>query len=94
MAIVGNGVYTGQDENAKPALRVLAKNENGSPLLVNPLNNILGGISFDAIGFSYPDAYTEVFTYYKGGLSGELKATVTATYDSPSKKNLISLVKS
>lgn len=34
MAVIGNGVFGGKDENQKPALRVLAKNENGIPLKV------------------------------------------------------------
>lgn len=34
MAIIGNGNQTGKDESNRPAIRVLAKNENGIPLKV------------------------------------------------------------
>jgi len=55
--------------------------------------SIIAGIEYDAITFSYPDNVTEIHRYYLGGTSGSLVATVTATFQSDLKKNLISLVR-
>lgn len=55
--------------------------------------SIIAGIEYDAVTFSYPDSVTEIHRYYLGGVSGNLVATVTATFQTHSKKNLISLVK-
>ena len=55
--------------------------------------SIIAGIEYDAVTFSYPDNVTEIHRYYLGGVDGELVATVTAVFDSSSKKNLLSLVK-
>lgn len=55
--------------------------------------SIIAGIEYDAVSFSYPDNVTEIHRYYLGGIDGELVATVTAVFNSASKKNLLSLVK-
>lgn len=52
---------------------------------------IIADISYDSLSISYPSPEVEIIRYYIGGLSGELKATVTATYENSTKKNLISL---
>lgn len=55
---------------------------------------IIADISYDALTITYPEAHVEIFRYFIGGVDGTLQATVTATYESSSKKNLISLVRS
>lgn len=55
---------------------------------------IIADISYDALQISYPENNVEIFRYYLNGLTGTLQATVTATYESSSKKNLVSLVRS
>lgn len=50
--------------------------------------DILGGIDWDAISVAYPNATTEVFSYYSGGLAGSLEATVTVVYTSSSKEDI------
>lgn len=55
--------------------------------------SIIAGIEYDAVTFSYPDAVTEIHRYYLGGVNGNLVATVTAIFQTNSKKNLISLVR-
>lgn len=51
----------------------------------------LGGIYYDAVEFDYPDDVTEVLTYYKGGVSGEVVVQVTVVYEDKNKKRLRSL---
>lgn len=55
--------------------------------------SIIAGVEYDAVIFSYPDAVTEIHRYYSGGVSGQLVATVTATFQTNNKKNLLSLVR-
>lgn len=55
--------------------------------------SIIAGVEYDAITFSYPDSVTEIHRYYLGGVNGNLVATVTAIFQTNSKKNLISLVR-
>lgn len=71
-----------------------------SPVLTN-LNivpttggGIIADVSYDALTITYPESHVEIFRYFIGGVGGTLQATVTATYESSSKKNLISLVRS
>ena len=78
------------------------KDKNGketSPVLTN-LNvvpttggGIIADVSYDALTITYPESRVEIFRYFIGGVDGTLQATVTATYESSSKKNLISLVR-
>ena len=49
---------------------------------------------FDALSAAYPDAITEVYTYYNGGLTGAVVATVTVIYTDASKNNVQSVVRS
>jgi hypothetical protein len=58
---------------------------------VSFVGNLLSGINFDSISFSYPDSRTEVFTYYLGGLDGDVVAIVTAIYYDTSKRKLKSI---
>ena len=55
--------------------------------------SIIAGIEYDAVTFSYPDNVTEIHRYYLGGVDGSLVATVTAVFQTHSKKNLVSLVR-
>lgn len=55
--------------------------------------SIIAGVEYDAVTFSYPDSVTEIHRYYLGGAEGNLVATVTAIYQTHSKKNLVSLVR-
>jgi len=54
---------------------------------------ILAGVDFDSIGVTYPNSTTEVYSYYLGGLSGTLEATVTVIYTDSTKANLLSVVR-
>lgn len=49
---------------------------------------------FDALSATYPDAITEVYTYYNGGLTGTVVAVVTVVYTDASKNNVTSVVRS
>lgn len=61
--------------------------------VVDDSGSILGGIKFDAVSVAYPNNTTEVYSYYEGGLTGTLKATVTIVYNSPSKTEISSIVR-
>jgi len=56
--------------------------------------SFLTGIEFDYIAVTYPDTVTEVFTYKNGGGGGTTVATITVTYQTESKENLVSVEKS
>jgi len=55
--------------------------------------SILSGIVYDAIDIDYPNSTTEVYEYYSGGLAGDLLATVTITYVSAAKKDILTVVR-
>lgn len=46
----------------------------------------------DAITVTYPTTSTEVYSYRNGGIGGAVINTVTVTYASASKKDLVSVV--
>lgn len=54
---------------------------------------MLAGVTFDAVDASYPNATTEVYEFYTGGLSGTLVATITVIYTNASKQFIQSAVK-
>ena len=55
--------------------------------------SIIYGIEFDAIGATFPNATTEIYTYYEGGLAGTIQATVTVIYTNASKDSVQSVVR-
>ena len=54
---------------------------------------LLEGVQWDAVGATYPDALTEVYSFYSGGLAGTLEATITVIYSNASKTDLVSAVR-
>lgn len=69
--------------NANNRVVVRVEDESG-------LKGILGGISFDAVSVSYPNATTEVYTFKEGGLSGSTVSVVTLIFTNASKEDLLS----
>lgn len=55
--------------------------------------SLTGDVEYDAIGASYPSSTVEVYSYYSGGLSGTLVATITVTYESSTKELITSVVR-
>ena len=45
----------------------------------------------DAIAITYPTTTTEIYVYKSGGLAGTTLRTLTLTYSSPSKQELVSV---
>lgn len=74
-------------------------NDTNGDVAVNTVSDSLGasiihGINFDAIGVSFPNNTTEIYSYYEGGLAGTLLATVTVVYTNAAKDFVSSVVKS
>jgi len=66
----------------------------GGVSVENLPGSFLTGIEFDYIAVTYPNTVTEVFTYKNGGAGGTTVATITVTYQTESKENLVSVEKS
>jgi hypothetical protein len=49
--------------------------------------------AYDALSKSNPLPTVEVYSYYKGGLTGTLVATVTVTYTNAGKDDIVSVVR-
>jgi hypothetical protein len=49
--------------------------------------------SYDALSKSNPLPTVEVYSYYKGGLTGVLVATLTVTYTNSGKDDIVSVVR-
>jgi hypothetical protein len=45
-------------------------------------------VDYDAISVNYPNATTETFSYYQGGLAGTLVLTVTVVYTDATKEDI------
>lgn len=52
--------------------------------------SILAGVAYDSMQASYPSSTTEVYTYY---LDGAVVSTVTVSYSSASKHEILSIVR-
>lgn len=66
---------------------------------LNPgLNNFTGGgglvdFAFDAIAADYSGSDFDVYTYYQGGLTGTVAATLTVTWTDATKTVLLNVVR-
>ena len=70
------------------------KNSAGENVLrTTDTNSILKGISYDAISAAYPNATTEVYSYFIGGLAGTLQATITVVYTDATKDCISTVVR-
>ena len=67
------------------AVRVTGSNASGS---------ILADVVYDAVSTAYPNDTTEVYSFFQGGLSGTLQATITITYTDNTKNDLNTVVRS
>ena len=67
------------------------KDRNGSP--INPATDGIGIGTFDYVSTAYPLNTTEVYSFYQGGASGQLVATVTIVYTDSTKSVLSSVTK-
>ena len=65
--------------NGETAVRTTSAFDTGS---------LLADVKYDAIQASYPNATTEVYEFYEGGLSGTLNATVTIVYITSDKDDI------
>lgn len=61
---------------------------------VTDQGSLLQGVSFDSFQVTYPNPTTEIYEYYLGGLAGALQATITITYSTAAKTEVVSGVKS
>ena len=61
---------------------------------VSSIGGLLDGIDYDYISIAYPTDTTEVYSYKKGGVSGDVVVTITLTYTDSGKSRLSSVVKS
>lgn len=57
------------------------------------VGGLLGGITYDYVGVTYPTATTEAYAFRLGGSGGTLLATITLTYTDATKANLSSAEK-
>lgn len=60
---------------------------------VGGVGSFLDGITYDALSATYPDAVTEIYSYFEGGLAGTLKATVTVVYVNSDKDDVLTVVR-
>lgn len=95
-----------RDENRVPTLLGVSKIDSESVVVAkaNPstgalvvegdvtLANTLITDPFDYIGATYPDGFTEVYTYKLGGSSGTTVGTITVIYSDENTKAIISSV--
>ena len=95
-----------RDENRVTSLLATSKIDNVTPVVIkgNPSTGALlveGDVTtvntlitdpFDYIGATYPDGFTEVYTYKLGGASGTVVGTVTVVYSDENTKAIISSV--
>lgn len=72
----------------------LEKNSDGK-FVIRTIGSgtLTDGITYDAINITYPNSTTEIFQYYEGGLSGTLKVTITITYATSDKDDVLTVVK-
>jgi hypothetical protein len=57
------------------------------------IGGLLHGVSYDSVAITYPTSTSEIYSFLTGGLSGSQVAVVTLIYQSSSKTNLVSAVK-
>lgn len=69
-------------------------NKTGVRVIAYNLDPFGAPANSDAFTITYPTTTTEVYRYYSGGTGGTLLKTVTLTYSSPAKTQLISGVAS
>jgi hypothetical protein len=79
------GTETGAMDGTKRALRVDSKGNSKSLVM-----NSLVPYEYNGISFSYPDTFTEVFTYTQNGIT---VSTVTVTYTDSTKTRLASVAR-
>ena len=61
--------------------------------VVGKSGSMLADVTYDSVSVAYPTSITEVYSFFDGGLSGTLKATLTLTYTNGSKTDLSSAVR-
>jgi hypothetical protein len=61
--------------------------------LISPFAGGLISQYYDFVSVSYPDSITEVYTFKKGGSSGEVIATITVVYTDSSKLKISTVSK-
>jgi len=71
-------------DSSDTAVRVKISGGSGS---------LISGIEYDSISVTYPNALTEIFSYYINGLTGTLVATVTVGYTDATKEDISTVVK-
>jgi len=67
---------------------------DGTPakqILLNKLNNFAPPLLADTITVEYPSTSVEIYRYREGGLTGTILDSITVTYTSASKKDLLSV---
>jgi len=67
---------------------------DGTPakqIILDKLNNFSPSKDVDAITAEYPSGEIEIYKYRQGGISGTILNTVTVTYTSSSKRDLLSV---
>lgn len=68
---------------------------DGTParqIALNKLNNFSPSKDTDAITVEYPSSEIEIYRYRQGGVSGTILDSVTVTYATAAKKDLVSVV--
>lgn len=85
------------DRNGKTGVRVFYA-DTDLPLPVSgsfsaSTGGLLGGLAFDFIEVSYPNATTEIFTYKDGGNLGTTVAVITVAYTNSSKEYVSTVTK-
>lgn len=60
---------------------------------VGGVGSFLDGITYDSLSAAYPNATTEVYSYFEGGLAGTLKAIVTVVYVNSDKDDVLTVVR-
>jgi hypothetical protein len=68
-------------------------NDSDANAKLTGVGGLLHGITYDAVGVTYPTATTEIYSFYTGGLVGALVATITLVYSNSTKADLVSAVK-
>ena len=69
-------------------------NDGKTAVRIGGTGTLVEGLKYDSISATYPDTTTEVYRYYEGGLAGTLVGTVTVVYNSSTKNEIVSVVRS
>jgi hypothetical protein len=67
--------------------------DGSTAIRTSSIGELLAGFKYDSIVAAYPTTSSETYSYYNGGVSGTLVATITVVYTDATKEVLTSVVR-